>query len=92
MKNSCLDLKIFFMTMQGLHWCTWTSSSCGEQRLLSSCGAQASHCSGFSCCSAWAIGHAGSVVMAHKLSCPMACGIFLDQGSTLCPLHWQMDS
>ena len=26
-------------------------SSCGEQGLLSSCGAQASHCSSFSCCS-----------------------------------------
>ena len=22
----------------------------------------------------------------------MACGIFLDQGSNQCPLHWQMDS
>ncbi|KAI4588492.1 hypothetical protein MJG53_002900, partial [Ovis ammon polii x Ovis aries] len=24
-----------------------------------------------------------------KLSCPMACGIFPDQGLNLCPLHWQ---
>ena len=22
----------------------------------------------------------------------MVCGIFLDQGSNLCPLHWQLDS
>ena len=22
----------------------------------------------------------------------MACGIFLDQGSNLCPKHWQVDS
>ena len=29
-------------------------SSCGEQGLLSSCGMQASHCGGFSCCGAWA--------------------------------------
>ena len=28
----------------------------GEQGLLSSCGGQASHCSGFSCCSAWVRG------------------------------------
>ena len=42
----------------------------------------------------WIMGsrHAGSVVVAHGLSCPMACGIFLDQGSKLCPLHWQEES
>ena len=33
-----------------------------------------------------------SVVVAHRLSFPVACGIFLDQGSNPCPLHWQMDS
>ena len=27
--------------------------------------------------------------MAHGLSCSMACGIFPDQGSNPCPLHWQ---
>ena len=30
--------------------------------------------------------------MAHGLSCSVACGIFLDQGLNLCPLHWQADS
>ena len=30
--------------------------------------------------------------MAHGLSRPMAQGIFLDQGSNPCPLHWQEDS
>ena len=34
----------------------------------------------------------GSVVVAYGLSCSEACGIFLDQGSKLCPLHWQADS
>ena len=34
----------------------------------------------------------GSVVVAHRLSCSMACGIFLDQGLNLCLLHWQTDS
>ena len=29
--------------------------------LFSSCGAWASHCGGFSCCGAEALGHAGSV-------------------------------
>ena len=31
----------------------------------------------------------GSAAVAHGLSCPVACGIFLDQGSNPCPLHWQ---
>ena len=35
---------------------------------------------------------AASVVVAHGLSYSMACGIFLDQGSNPCPLHWQVDS
>ena len=33
-----------------------------------------------------------SVAVAHGLSCSVACGIFPDQGSNLCPLHWQADS
>ena len=33
----------------------------------------------------------GSVVGAQELSCFAACGIFLDQGSNLCLLHWQAD-
>ena len=38
------------------------------------------------------IGMWASVVVAHGLSCSAACGIFLDQGSNPCPLHWQVDS
>ena len=34
----------------------------------------------------------GSVIAVLGLSCPTTCGIFPDQGSNLCPLHWQMDS
>ena len=34
----------------------------------------------------------GSVVVVYGLSCPVACGIFADQGSNPCPLHWQADS
>ena len=36
--------------------------------------------------------HAGSVVVAHGPSCSAARGIFPDQGSNACPLHWQADS
>ena len=35
---------------------------------------------------------AGSVIVAHGPSCSAACGIFPDQGSNPCPLHWQADS
>ena len=33
-----------------------------------------------------------SVVVVHLLSCSTACGIFPDQGSNPCPLHWRVDS
>ena len=36
--------------------------------------------------------HAGSVFVAYGPSCSAACGIFPDQGSNPCPLHWQADS
>ena len=35
---------------------------------------------------------AGSVVVAHGPGCSAACGIFPDQGSNPCPLHWQAAS
>ena len=34
----------------------------------------------------------GPVVVAHGHSCPAACGIFPDQGSNSCPMHWHADS
>ena len=49
-----------------------------------------SGCTGFSSCGSWAL-EPGSVVVAHRLSCSMACGIFPDQGLNPCPLHWQAD-
>ena len=35
---------------------------------------------------------AGSAIVAHGPSCSLACGIFPNQGSNPCPLHWQADS
>ena len=74
-------------------------SSYGGQRLLSSFGARAFRCGGFCCCRAQARARGlqwflsvSSVAVVHGLSCPMARGIFLEQGSNLCPLHWQEDS
>ena len=40
---------------------------------LSSCNSQAPEC---------------GLIVAHGLSCPTACGMFPEQGSNLCPLHW----
>jgi len=37
-----------------------------------------------SCYRARALGPAGSVVVAHGLSCSEVCGIFLDEGSNRC--------
>ena len=42
--------------------------------LLSSCGAQAPHCSDFSCCGAWALEHAGFSSCGAQTSLP--CGIW----------------
>ena len=58
-----------------------------------------SRCAGFSSCGSGlssygsqALGAQASVVVAHGLSCSVACGIFPDQESNPRPLHWQADS
>ena len=55
------------------------------------CSAGASHCRGFSLWNT-ASRCSGSVVVVCGLDWPVARGIFPDQGSNLCPLHWQADS
>lgn len=81
--------------------------SCAESfllhRLLSSGGAQASHCDGFSRGGAqarWCSGSAGavprlwstgSVIVVRRLNCSKVCEIFLDRDQTSVP-HWQADS
>ena len=52
-------LKLFihlFLALVGLCSCVQAFSSCSEQGLLSSCGAQVSHCGGFSCFGARLLG------------------------------------
>ena len=60
------------------------------------CGARASRCGALSCCRARALGAwtsgvaaSGSVVVAYRVSCFSACGIFLDKRANRCSLHWQ---
>ena len=81
-----------FMAALGLCCCNQVFCSCGGPELLSSCSTQASHCSDFSCCGAWAPGAQASVVVACRLSYPVACGISPYQGSNSYPLHCQADS
>ena len=87
-----LNLFIYlFLAVLGLHFCARTFSSCGERGPLSS------RCAGLSSSRPLLLRstgsrRAGSVVVAHGPSCSAACGIFPDQGSSPCPLHWQADS
>ena len=67
---------------------------------FSSCGARPSHLwwlllsqsKGSGVCGLQSLQHAGSAVVAHRLSCFVGCEIVPDQGSYLCPLHWKVDS
>ena len=85
------SIYFFDLAALGLHCCTRTFSSCGQRRLLSSCSAWASSAVA-SPCRAQALGMRASVAVSHRLSCPTACEIFLDQGSNQCPRHCEVDS
>ena len=79
------------MAVLGLRFCAMAFSSCGKRGPLfivvrgpltvvaSPVGSTGSR-------------RTGSEIVAHGPSCSAACGIFPDQGSNLCPLHWQADS
>ena len=82
---------IYFLAVLGLRFCARAFSSCGER------GHSSSRCAGLSLSRPlllWSTGsrRAGSVIVAHGPSCSVACGVFPDQGSNPCPLHWQADS
>ena len=67
----CFGFYLFiFSTALGLHCCVPAFSSCSEWGLLSNCSALAyCHFHGTI-----------SLVVADRLSCPLACGIFLEKG------------
>ena len=89
--NNFLKIYLFILAALGLHCWVWAFSTCSEQGLLSSCCAWASHCCGFSCHGAWALGPQPSVFGAQGPSCPEACGLFPEQGSNPCALNQQVD-
>ena len=61
LKKIIFDMYTLFMVVLGLHGCAQAFSSFRDCGLLSSCGAQASHSGGFSCCRACALGAWASV-------------------------------
>ena len=79
-------------------WLCWVFVSVrGLPLVAASGGCSSSRCAGLSLSRPLLLRstgsrRAGSVVVAHGASCSAACGIFRDQGSNPCPLHWQADS
>ena len=90
--NTFIYLFIYlFLAVLGLCFCARAFSSCGKW------GHSSLRCVGLSLSRPLLLRstgsrRAGSVVVARGPSCSAACGIFLDQGSNPCPLHWQADS
>ena len=79
-------------------WLCWVFISVqGLSLVAASGGHSSSRCAGLSLSQPLLLRstgsrHAGSAIVAHGPSCSAACGIFPDQGSNPCPLHWQADS
>ena len=79
-------------------WLCWVFVSVrGLSLVAASGGHSSSRCAGLSLSQPLLLRstgsrRAGSVIVAHRPSCSAACGIFPDQGSNPCPLHWQADS
>ena len=88
----CIIYLLFlFLAVLGLRFYVRAFSSCGEW------GHSSSRCAGLSLLRPLLLRsrgsrRAGSVVVVHGPSCSAACGIFPDQSSNPCPLHWQADS
>ena len=89
----------FFLEWDFIYfWLCWVFVSVrGLSLVVASGGHSLSRCAGLSLSRPLLLrntgySRAGSVVVAHGPSCSAACGIFPDQGSNLCPLHWQADS
>ena len=82
---SVLSLPILFVL-----WLCWVFVAAHGLSLIAVSG----RCSSLRCADflLWWLLWLQSKVVAHRLSCSLACGIFLKQGSNPCPLYWQVDS
>ena len=101
LKTPPRNISFFFLVFIYLFiylWLCWVFISVqGLSLVAASGGHSSSRCAGLSL--SWLLllrstgsRRAGSVVVADGPSCSAACGIFPDQGSNPCPLHWQADS
>ena len=92
---TCLVTKLLFFFFL---WLCWVFVSVqGLSLVVASGGHSSSRCAGLSLSRPLLLRstgsrRAGSVIVAHRPSRSAACGIFPDQGSNPCPLHWQADS
>ena len=78
-----------FMAPLGLCCCMRAFSRCGEW------GYSSLWCTGFSLgwlLPLWSTGSGPCRLSSCRLSFSVACGIFSDQGSNVCPFHWQVNS
>ena len=101
--SDCLFIFSFFFLNESLFiylffWLCWVFVSVrGLSLVAASGGHSSSQCAGLSLLRPLLLRStssrcAGSVVVAHTPSCSVAFGIFPDQGSNPCHLHWQADS
>ena len=97
-KYTVFFLFFFFLNLFIYFWLCWVFVSVrGLSLVAASGGHSSSQCAGLSLSRPLLLRstgsrRTGSVVVAHGPSCSAACGIFPNQGSNPCPLHWQADS
>ena len=88
----------FFLILFIYLWLCWVFVSVrGLSLVAASGGHSSSRCAGLSLLRPLLLRstgsrRTGSAIVAHGPSRSAACGIFPDQGSNPCPLHWQADS
>ena len=98
MVNFFFLIFIYYLFIMFYFWLCWVFVSVrGLSPVAASGGHSSSRCAGLSLSRPLLLRsrgsrRAGSVVVAHGPSCSVACGIFPDQGSNPCRLHWQADS
>ena len=93
-----LNFGFIYLFVFNYLWLCWVFVSVrGLSLVAASGGHSSSRCTGLSSSRPLLLRstgsrRAGSAIVAHGPSCSVARGIFPDQGSNLCPLHWQADS
>ena len=97
MKIVCFFKKLFIYLFIYLWLCLVFVSVRGLSLVAASGGHSSSRCAGLSLSRPLLLRstgsrRAGSAIVAHWPNRSVAFGIFPDQGSNPCPLHWQADS